>query len=70
MNLLTTAEAATHLRMSRDELIRRANAGTIPSHQPGGPGTRRLFDPRELDAWVRGEWAPTTTRKRRARRAA
>lgn len=67
---LTSTEAAAHLRMSRFEVTRRAEAGALPGHQPT-KGARWRFDADELDAYVRGEWSATATprRKRRTRAA-
>lgn len=41
-------EAAAHLRISRDALYKRVNAGEIPAHQDG-PAARLWFHREEVD---------------------
>jgi excisionase family DNA binding protein len=48
---LTVDEALEHLTISRPTLYRWLKLG-MPSHQPV-PGGRRLFDPAEIDAWLK-----------------
>lgn len=45
-------EAATYLRTTPDALRKAAQRSQLPAHQPLGPGTRYLFDRRELDLWA------------------
>lgn len=42
--LLTLPEMARKLRVSATTLRRWLKKGTIPSAQPGGPGSKHLFD--------------------------
>jgi len=66
---LTAEEAAAYLRMSVKALDRQIREGRLPVAGRVGRGakSRRRFDKRELDAWVRGEdSALDLVRKRRA----
>jgi len=49
---LAIDEAATYLRTTPEALRKAAQRGQLPAHQPLGPGTRYLFDRRELDLWA------------------
>jgi predicted DNA-binding transcriptional regulator AlpA len=48
----TTEQVMKRLHTSRQTLYKYLEAG-LPSHQPGGPNSTRLFDPIEVDEWVR-----------------
>jgi len=62
---LTTAEAVQYLRLnSRQALYRLISEHRLPS---GRRGRLRLFDKRELDAWVKG--ADSALSLARARKA-
>lgn len=69
MTWLDTDAAARHLggEYTPGELRRLAKAQKVPAHKPAG---RWLFDPVELDQWVRGgisarRRGPLTSGKRR-----
>ena len=49
---LSIGEVATLLGVTRATLYRWMALG-LPSHQPGGPNGRRLFDTDEVQAWVK-----------------
>ena len=51
---LDSRQAAAYLRLSVEHVKRLAASGAIPAYKP-----RRswLFDPAELNQWVRGEWS-------------
>lgn len=50
--LLTFDEIREVLNVSRATLYRWIGEG-LPSHQPGGPKGRRLFDPDEVAVWIK-----------------
>lgn len=49
---LAVEEAASYLRTTPEALRKAVQRGQVPAHQPLGPGTRYLFDRRELDLWA------------------
>lgn len=55
----TTNQVLERLHISRPTLYRYLEDG-LPSHQPGGPNAPRLFDPHEVDAWVRSRCSDLT----------
>lgn len=55
----TTEQVTERLHISRPTLYKYLADG-LPSHQPGGKGTPRLFDPLEVDEWVRSRCSDLT----------
>jgi hypothetical protein len=49
---LDVRAAATYLSMTADAVRKAAQRGQLPASQPLGPGTRYIFDRRELDALI------------------
>ena len=51
--LLRTSEVAERLRLSPDQVRRKANKGQIPgAYRLGGKGTSLRFDAAELERWL------------------
>lgn len=60
---LTTKEAAFAARRSVEEIQRALASEQLKGYRRGERGTWRI-DPKDLDAWVRGEGSPTTSHRR------
>ena len=71
--LLTPAEVARRLGVSRSWLYEAAKDGRVPSLRLGGPGGPLRFVEDDLVAWIdraRRDWQPTDSGAQALRRAA